>query len=188
MAPHLPYQGSVGIAQLWGENPQIYSQITYDGVPLLGHNGIDFLTPTGTLLLAVDSGVVAEAVMNDPTGFGNYVKLQHDWGESLYAHMLNFNISAGQALARGQAIGQSNNTGFSKGPHLHFSIRLNGYDRRDGWGGFTDPLPYFNSDEIQLPAYVLPFTPTRGAQSAPKPAAQPPGIGYAPDQPGQRRP
>jgi hypothetical protein len=78
-----PYQGVFGIAQLWGENPQTYSSITYDGVPLKGHNGIDFLTPIGTPVLAVDNGTVTDAVLNDPTGFGNYIKLRHSWGESI---------------------------------------------------------------------------------------------------------
>lgn len=184
---NLPFQGQWGIAQLWGENPQIYSAITYDGIPLRGHNGIDFLTPTGTNLLAVDEGVVVDAIMNDPTGFGNYVKLQHGWGESLYAHMQSLSVSAGQQVTRGQVIGKSNNTGFSKGPHLHFSIRIGSYDRRDGWGGFRDPLPYFDPSEIQMPVYVQPSTPTRGIQ-AQAAIIEPPGIGYAPDQPGIRRP
>ena len=57
-----PFRQRFGISQLWGENPQVYGQFSYDGVPLRGHNGIDFLTPTGTDLLAVEDGVVSEVV------------------------------------------------------------------------------------------------------------------------------
>lgn len=150
-----PFQGNFGIAQLWGENPQIYNKFTYDGVTLKGHNGIDFLTPLGTPLLAVDNGVVAEAITNDPGGFGNYLKLTHSWGESIYAHLQSFSVQSGQRVNRGAVIGQSGNSGFTYGPHLHFAIRINPYVRADGWGGWSDPLPYLVPDKVRLPAYVL---------------------------------
>jgi murein DD-endopeptidase MepM/ murein hydrolase activator NlpD len=155
-----PFQGAFGIAQLWGENPQIYRQITYDGIPLKGHNGIDFLTPNGVQLLAVEDGVVADAVVNSNTGFGAYIRLIHSWGESLYGHLQSLNVRAGQTVTRGMVIGLSDNTGLSFGPHLHFAIRINPYQRTDGWGGFTDPLPYLPPDRFQLPAYVQNLTPT----------------------------
>ena len=44
-----------------GENPAFYRRFGYDGVPLLGHNGIDFLTPLGTPLLATDAGAALTA-------------------------------------------------------------------------------------------------------------------------------
>ncbi|MCX6048025.1 MAG: M23 family metallopeptidase [Chloroflexi bacterium] len=185
-----PFQGKFGIAQLWGENPQTYRQITYDGVPLKGHNGIDFLTPVGTPLLAVDAGVVTDAVLNDPTGFGNYIKMTHSWGESIYAHMDSLGVQQGQSLPRGAVIGRSGSTGFVDGPHLHFAIRLNPYSRTDGWGGFSDPLPYMNPSDVQLPGYVQGVAPqasvARGAVQAQVTSARRPG--YAPDRPGIRRP
>ena len=54
----MPFPGTFGIAQLWGENRAYYSQFSYDGVPLRGHNAIDFLTPFGTPVLAVAPGLV----------------------------------------------------------------------------------------------------------------------------------
>ena len=36
-------------------------------------------------------------------------------------------------------------------PHLHFGIRINPYNRYDGWGGFCDPLPFLNPSNILLP-------------------------------------
>ncbi len=187
-----PFQGQFGIAQLWGENPQIYAQFAYDGTPLKGHNGIDFLTPTGTPLLAVDAGVVTDAVLNDPTGFGNYIKLRHSWGESMYAHMDNLGVQQGQSVQRGTILGRSGSTGFANGPHLHFAIRINPYSRTDGWGGFTDPLPYMNPADVQLPSYVRANAPQSAVarrSSAPSATSslriKP---GYAPDRPGMRRP
>jgi murein DD-endopeptidase MepM/ murein hydrolase activator NlpD len=198
---HSPIQTPYRITQLWGENPQIYGAITYDGAPLRGHNGIDFGAPPGTPLTAVEAGVVAEAIYNDPTGFGNYVKLRHAWGESLYAHMDSIHVQQGQQINRGQVIGTSGNTGFSNGPHLHFAIRIAPYDRKDGWGGFSDPLPYLNPAEVLLPAYVLPPSalgdgpqfafsmPAQGvAPDAPTYTSLEKAPGLLPEQPGVRRP
>ncbi|MCB0160457.1 MAG: M23 family metallopeptidase, partial [Caldilineaceae bacterium] len=183
-----PFRGRFGISQLWGEHPEIYGQFTYDGVPLQGHNGIDFLTPTGVELLAVDDGVVGDAVYNDPSGFGHYVRLVHDWGESLYAHMQSIRVTPGAQVRRGQLLGFSDNTGFSGGPHLHFSLRINPYQRTDGWGGFSDPLPYLNPDDYILPAYIFPPAPGAPALDAAMAPRRPAGPGMAPDQPGVRRP
>lgn len=190
----LPFQGNFGISQLWGENPDIYNKISYDNVPLRGHNGIDFMTPLDTPVLAVDNGVVAETVLNDPTGFGRYVKVSHSWGEALYGHLNTISVAPGQQVARGAVLGGSGNTGFSFGPHLHFAIRINPYTRTDGWGGFSDPLPYFDPASVLLPAYV---TDSSGARAAAPVQmvdaralrallAEKPG--YAPDKPGVRRP
>ena len=189
-----PFQGDFGIAQLWGENPQIYGQITYDGVPLKGHNGIDFLTPTGSVLLAVENGIVAAAVLNDPTGFGNYILIAHGWGESIYAHLQSLAVQTGQAVTRGQVIGTSNSTGMSFGPHLHFAIRLAGYSRTDGWGGFSDPLPYLPPNKLELPNYVLGLAPA--STPAPSSTATTRSMrdrlrsapGLAPERTGVRRP
>jgi len=187
----VPFQGRFGIAQLWGENPQIYSSISYDGVPLRGHNGIDFLTPIGTNLLAMEEGVVAETVLNDPNGFGNYVKLRHRWGESLYAHMDSLAVQPGQSVGRGTLIGRSGNTGFSSGPHLHFAIRIDPYRRTDGWGGYTDPLPYLNPNDFFLPTQVQGAaqgaTQSRSANNFTDEALLR-APGYAPDRPGLVRP
>ncbi|MBK8045863.1 MAG: M23 family metallopeptidase [Anaerolineales bacterium] len=120
----------------------------------MGHNGIDFLTPTGTLLYAVDGGEVAKAGY-EAGGFGNYVLLRHPWGESIYGHLDSVGVTEGQAVGRGQYLGKSGATGGATGPHLHFALRVNPYVRGDGWGGFTDPLPYLPPDSFVLPGYVL---------------------------------
>lgn len=149
-----PFAGRYPIGQLWGENSAFYARFNYDGVPLLGHNGIDFSTPEGTLLFAVDDGVVRQ-VGFDPSGFGNYILLSHAWGESIYAHLSVVEVTPEQSVARGQGIGRSGNSGGSTGPHLHFAVRINPYQRTDGWGGFSDPLPLLPPDVYMLPDYLL---------------------------------
>ncbi len=131
------------VTQGFGEHPEWYARFSYDGVPLKGHNGIDFGVPSGSQVQAVDDGSVLENTF-DPNGFGYYFRLRHDWGESLYAHLTQpaaGALTTGQPVRAGQALALSDNTGFSTGPHLHFGIRINPYRRDDGWGGFSDPAP-----------------------------------------------
>ena len=138
------------ITSHYGDNPEDYKQFLYDGVPLRGHNGIDIGVPTGNTVLAVDRGTVLEAGA-DPDkitgGLGNYVKLQHSWGESLYAHLDSINkwITAGITISKDTVVGISGATGNVTGPHLHFAMRIYPYSRTDGMGGFSDPEPYINS-------------------------------------------
>ena len=152
-----PFAGQFGISQLWGERPEFYARYSYDGVALLGHNGIDFLTPMGTVVTATDSG---EVVMTgfEPDGFGNYVMLAHAWGQSVYAHLETIGVGLGQRLDRGATVGASGNSGGSTGPHLHFAIRIHPFVRTDGWGGYADPLPYMNPGDVQWPSYMLDAT------------------------------
>ncbi len=140
------------VTQWFGGNPAYYSRFRYGGVPLLGHNGIDLGCGVGTPVLAMDAGTVME-VGYEAGGFGNYVKLKHGWGESLYAHLERVGFDLGGSLLRtrpgdhvrqGQEIARSGNTGGSTGPHLHFAIRINPYSRVDGWGGFSDPAPHLD--------------------------------------------
>lgn len=149
-----PFERAYGISQLFGENAAFYARFSYDGVALKGRNGVDFLTPVGTRVLAVDDGTVLRAE-SDPAGLGTFVLLQHGWGESLYAQLDSLAVAVGDAVSRGQMIGESGNSGASAGPHLGFSIRINPYDRADGWGGFADPLPYLNPEFISLPSYIM---------------------------------
>ncbi|MFM7175076.1 MAG: M23 family metallopeptidase [Caldilinea sp.] len=149
-----PFEGRYPIGQLWGENSAFYARFKYDGVALLGHNGVDFSTPVGVELWSLESGVVAQ-IGFEAGGFGNYLLVRHAWGESLYAHLSTVDVALNQPVSRRQRIGRSGNTGGSTGPHLHLAIRVAPYMRTDGWGGFSDPLPYLPPDCYTLPAYIL---------------------------------
>ncbi len=178
-----PFIGKSIITQLWGENPGFYSRYSYDGVPLIGHNGIDFGTPLGTAVMATDQGEVVQ-VGYEPTGFGHFLLLAHAWGQSIYAHLNGINVQIGQRVGRGETIGVSGNTGSSSGPHLHFAIRIHPFTRTDGWGGFSDPLPYLNPRDVAWPSYMMDV----GPQQAPRPPIeQRPPPGMADDAPGYIR-
>ncbi|MEM7132554.1 MAG: M23 family metallopeptidase [Chloroflexota bacterium] len=157
-----PFQGNFAMSQAWGSNAEFYRQFLYDGVPLKGHNGLDFATPVGTPLTAIDDGVAIK-VGFEAGGFGNYILLKHAWGESLSAHLDQVYIGVGTQVARGQVMGATGNTGCGSGPHLHFGIRVTPYTRQDGWGGCSDPQPYMNPADIFR---------SRSASFAPAPMAQ----------------
>ncbi len=140
-----PFDGDYPISQFFGENPEFYSQILYDGVPLKGNNKIDFAIPLGVSVMATDDGDVLR-VGFEPGGFGNFILLRHEWGESLYAHLDRVDVAEGQIVQRGELLGLSGATGAAVGAFLSFGIRINPYDRTDGWGGFSDPLLYLNLD------------------------------------------
>lgn len=133
-----PCDKAARVTQEFGENPAWYEKF---GIP--AHNGRDFALPVGSALYAVDEGRVIE-VNNDVNGYGLYVKVDHDWGETIYAHMSRQLVKTGDAVGAGQRLGLSGNTGNSTGPHLHFGVRVKPYSRTEGWLGWTDPKPFFD--------------------------------------------
>ena len=56
-----PFEGTWRVTQLLADRPEVYKVFSYDGVPLRGHNGVDFGTPNGTKMLATDDGEVLRA-------------------------------------------------------------------------------------------------------------------------------
>ena len=100
------------------------------------HSGEDIGAPSGTPILAADSGI-ATVIPDNGNGYGNYVIINHGGGRTtLYAHMSGFTVSNGASVTQGQTIGYVGSTGNSTGPHLHFEVRVN--------GATTDPKSYFN--------------------------------------------
>ncbi|MDD2970618.1 MAG: peptidoglycan DD-metalloendopeptidase family protein [Lachnospiraceae bacterium] len=97
--------------------------------PTLGvkqfHNGVDLAAPNGSPILAGYDGTVVAATYSST--MGNYVMLDHGDGlYTIYMHASALSVSKGQEVSKGQQIGSVGSTGRSTGPHLHFSVRLNG--------------------------------------------------------------
>jgi len=89
------------------------------------HGGIDIPAPTGTSVVAADSGTVLSARWSN--SFGNYITISHGNGVvTLYAHLSTMSVRAGDTVSRGQHIGGVGSTGNSTAPHLHFEVRING--------------------------------------------------------------
>lgn len=90
------------------------------------HQGVDLGSASSVTIVAADSGLVVYAGWANG-GYGNTVMIDHGNGfQTLYAHMSAINVSCGQSVGQGSAIGVMGSTGNSTGPHLHFEIRYMG--------------------------------------------------------------
>lgn len=79
---------------------------------------------------------------NDPTGYGNYVSIEHDDGiRIIYAHLesVNKDLYKGQRINEGTVLGREGTTGNSTGIHLHLEGRKS---------------PYTTSDHIDIAKYI----------------------------------
>lgn len=100
------------------------------------HGGIDIAAKTGTDVLAANNGRVLFAERIQLTG--NTVVIEHGYGlKSFYYHMDSLSVSAGDAVKKGDKIGEVGTTGYSTGPHLHFALAVNNV--------FVNPWTAFDS-------------------------------------------
>jgi Membrane-bound metallopeptidase len=97
------------------------------------HTGIDISAPTGSKVIAANSGKVIMARYN--SSYGNVVMIDHGGGiVTLYAHNSKLVVSTGDQVSKGQLVSYSGSTGMSTGPHVHFEVRVNGvYKDPMGW-------------------------------------------------------
>lgn len=94
-----------------------------------GHTGVDFSCPTGSAVVAAESGYVFYTKQLE-TSYGYHIVIMHDKTDSagnyvytLYAHNSSLVVSQGAYVTKGQLIAYSGSTGNSTGPHCHFEVR-----------------------------------------------------------------
>ncbi|UNC93722.1 peptidoglycan DD-metalloendopeptidase family protein [Candidatus Contubernalis alkaliaceticus] len=89
------------------------------------HSGIDIGASRGTPVYATARGVVEMAAYNG--GMGRMVTIKHPYEHrTLFAHLTNYVVEAGDSVEKGDLIGHVGSTGFSTGPHLHYEVHVNG--------------------------------------------------------------
>lgn len=102
-----------GVQQIAGGEAKILSK------------GISIRTPVGSDVYAVHPGKVLFAQWFE--GYGNMILIDHGKGYiTLYAHLSDTLVSAGQEVGRGQVIGKTGDSDSLIGPQLYFEIRRNG--------------------------------------------------------------
>ena len=97
----------------------------FNGQKKRPHSGMDIAAETGTAVLAPAAGKVIE--LGDFFFSGNLVYIDHGQGLiTLFAHLSKTNVELGQKVEKGDVIGEVGATGRVTGPHLHWSLGLNG--------------------------------------------------------------
>jgi murein DD-endopeptidase MepM/ murein hydrolase activator NlpD len=108
------------------------------------HAGIDLAAPIGTPEYAAMDGVVLEA--GPASGFGLAVYIQHENGDvTVYGHMEQILVKAGQVVKAGDTIALLGNRGQSTGPHLHFEVHQGGLN-----GTKIDPIPWLKARGVRV--------------------------------------
>ncbi|MFM8526079.1 MAG: M23 family metallopeptidase [Cyanobacteriota bacterium] len=98
--------------------------------PLLGgwllHAGRDLAAPEGTPVVAALDGTVISSGLAG--GYGLAIEVEHrdPWRRTLYGHLSELYVQAGDRVRQGEVIGRVGSTGLSTGPHLHFEVRQPG--------------------------------------------------------------
>jgi murein DD-endopeptidase MepM/ murein hydrolase activator NlpD len=97
----------------------------FNGLPRNPHAGLDIAIPTGTSVVSAANGKVIDT--GDYFFNGNTVFVDHGQGLiTMYCHLSEINVNVGDAVAKGQALALSGMTGRVSGPHLHWSVIMNG--------------------------------------------------------------
>ena len=85
------------------------------------HEGLDFVAPVGTPVMATAPGQVIRSERD--LSYGHVVDILHSDGfMTRYAHLSVRMVKEGDMVERQQVIGQVGSTGRSTGPHLHYEI------------------------------------------------------------------
>lgn len=143
------------VTQYFG-NTEFAASGAYNGK---GHNGIDFGVAVGNPVYSAADGTVMGIGDTDVAckgaSYGKWVLVKHDNGlATLYAHLSSISVSQGEKVGVKEQVGLSGNTGYSTGPHLHFSVFA------------ADAVKIFGPTEYKSKTcgtyIVMPYAPTEG--------------------------
>lgn len=91
------------------------------------HNGLDFDLNVGDPIFSAEDGKVVAVGNLDlycpKQSYGRFIVITHNNNlTTLYGHLSRIIVNSGDIVERGQLIGYAGNTGYSTGPHLHFTV------------------------------------------------------------------
>lgn len=145
--PEQPYRVPYAVGQSFRITQAYPVAITHDSDE--SRYAVDFAMPVGTGVYAARGGRVLSIVYKNTSGGtdreldlpkANTVSIVHDDGTiATYAHLRHASIRVrpGDRVERGEYIADSGNTGFTTGPHLHFSV-----DRNVGFATHSLPVEF----------------------------------------------
>lgn len=114
---------------IWPTQGRVTSPFGYRFHPIVGHtlfhDGIDIANKIWTPVYATANGIVKTVGMRE--FFGRMISISHPESdcETIYGHLHQTAVTAGQSVKRGDLIGYMGNSGRSTGPHLHYEVRYN---------------------------------------------------------------
>ena len=89
------------------------------------HSGWDIGGAYGANIVAILAGTVIKSTYSSANG--NHVVIDHGNGVTThYLHASKLLVSVGDYVQQGEVIMKCGSTGWSTGPHLHFTIKING--------------------------------------------------------------
>jgi murein DD-endopeptidase MepM/ murein hydrolase activator NlpD len=89
------------------------------------HLGFDLAVTEHVPVAAAAAGTIVNASWLGI--YGNCVIIDHGLGvQSLYGHLMSFDVKVGDSVTRGQQVGRSDSTGLAGGDHLHFTVLVGG--------------------------------------------------------------
>jgi murein DD-endopeptidase MepM/ murein hydrolase activator NlpD len=100
------------------------------------HLGFDLASTRQASIPAANNGIVLYA--NFLGIYGNSVVIDHGYGlMTIYGHLSSIAVSEGAAVAKGDIIGKTGETGLAGGDHLHFCTLLQGLpvNPKEWWDG-----------------------------------------------------
>lgn len=108
---------SYRVTSQWG------SQRVLNGTPARPHYGVDLAAPQGSIIRAPADGLVTLARLGLHFE-GGLILLDHGQGLiTAYLHQSRIEVTAGQRVTRGQAMGRVGMTGRATGPHLCWRMK-----------------------------------------------------------------
>lgn len=131
--PYVAPKKSVKAARFVSNNNGAYTQSYGFIMPTIGFNwgrkhatnAVDIANKCGTPVYAAASGIINLVdVVGWNGGYGKYIKITHDKGiMTLYSHLSQALVQAGQSVRQGELIALMGTTGRSTGCHVHFEVR-----------------------------------------------------------------
>jgi len=89
------------------------------------HSGIDIAGELGTPVIAPARGRVS--FVGDKGPLGRALVIDHGYGvRTFYGHTSEIDVRVGEEVDRGQVVAKLGSSGRSTGPHLHYSVEVNG--------------------------------------------------------------
>lgn len=128
-----PVAGGAGVIS------QYYSSY-HRGIDIASNALPNLVAPAGGTVIFAGCGGSCPPLGSTYGGSGYAWSIQIDHGNGYttwYAHLKNIYVRSGQAVAKGEVIGQMGSTGRSTGPHVHFEVR-----RGSAFGTQVNPRLY----------------------------------------------